>query len=99
VRAGPWHAGSEGVAVDRELARNVNLQIHRVARLWGDPVAYRCECGSPACESQVEVDAVAFAEALRADGVYLVLAGHERPDAEPVSRGVGYRLVRVTRDE
>src|SRR5581483_9857262 len=60
---------SGGVIVDRELARDVNLHIHRVARLLGDPVAYRCECGSPACEAQVEVAAVAFAEALRTDGV------------------------------
>jgi hypothetical protein len=96
--------GGEEAAVDAEdriahnetLFREVNERIE--AGQWpterGEPVAFRCECGSLRCNLLVEITLADY-EQVRASATYFVLIpGHEIPAIEHVvEREANYVVV------
>ena|SRR5579862_3892252 len=84
------------VAHNETLFRDVNERIE--AGLWptdrGEPVAFRCECGSLRCNMLVELTVGEY-ERVRASATHFVLvAGHEIPAIERVvEREAAYVVV------
>lgn len=79
-------------------SRLANEQILRAADpSWGrdGPVTLRCECGDDVC-TQPLVVARELYERVRGDSMlFLVLPGHEVPEAEDViERGDGFEIIR-----
>ena len=84
--------------VFRALNESLEASLHR-GRPDGDRAGFICECGDPACDETVRVELPAY-ERVRADSqLFVVLPGHEAPDAEDVvSDGDGYVIVRKHAD-
>ena len=84
------------IARNETLFREVNERIE--AGQWptgrGEPVAFRCECGSLRCNMLVELTLDAY-ERVRAIATYFVLVpGHEIPAIERVvEREAAYVVV------
>ena len=79
----------------RALNESLGTSVHR-GRLADDHLAgFVCECGDPGCEQIVHVGMAAY-ESIRADAMhFLLVPGHEAPDAEDiVETGAGHIVVR-----
>jgi hypothetical protein len=89
------------IARNETLFREVNERIE--AGQWptrrDEPVAFRCECGSLACNSLVELTLPAY-EHVRASATHFVLvSGHELPAIERVlERSATYVVVEKVGD-
>ena len=85
-------------SVFRALNESLEASLHR-GRPDGDRAGFICECGNPACDETVRVELPAY-ESVRADAqLFIVLPGHEAPDAEDlVSDRDGYVIVRKHAD-
>ncbi len=78
----------------RALNESLRASVHR-DRAEGDLAGFVCECGDPRCEMTVRLELPAY-ESIRRDArLFVVVPGHEVPDAEDVvDGGVGYAIVR-----
>lgn len=92
----PSDASKERIAGNESVFRDVNERIAD-GRWPGEPdgpVAFRCECGSLACNQLIEVPLAVY-ERVRSDPRHFVLLpGHEIPEVEViVDAGEGYAVV------
>jgi hypothetical protein len=79
----------------RALNESLGLHVHRDLRRGGDKSGFVCECAHEDCGEVVSVDLAKY-EAIRGDArSFLLVPGHEIPDAEDVvEQGDGYIVVR-----
>ena len=85
------------VADNEALFRSVNERVEELNEPFAtvtDVFSIVCECGNINCLERIEVDVASY-EATRAESArFLILPGHEIPDAENVvERGNGYNVV------
>ena len=88
-------ASADRIAHNESVFRDVNERIAdgRWPGEANDPVAFRCECGSLACNRLVEVT-LALYEQVRADPRhFILLPGHEISAVEVVDSGDAYIVV------
>jgi hypothetical protein len=82
------------VGLNESVFRAVNERIEELGQGFdAGETEFVCECADPACTARVPVPLDAY-EAIRADpGRFLVVAGHQRADAERVVADHGDYLV------
>jgi hypothetical protein len=78
----------------RALNDSLGASVHS-GRPAEDLAGFVCECGDPDCDTTVRVTVKTY-ESVRADAqLFLLVPGHEMPDAEDVvGGGDGYVVVR-----
>ena len=82
----------------RVLNDSLRTSIHR-AREDGDLAGFVCECGNGECDVTVRLALPAYESVRRDQRLFVVVPGHEAPDAEDVvDRGAGYAIVRKHAD-
>lgn len=81
--------------MNRDLFREVNLQIHRLTAGFEGHVEYVCECGGALCETRLAATHEQFAAVLAERGCYLVASDHAGPENEVVRAADGYVVVRL----
>jgi hypothetical protein len=77
--------GHEEQAAKNELAfRRVNDAIDRLDERWHkESMVALCECGDVSCLSHFDISPHEY-ERVRSENHFLVLPGHEQPDAEHI---------------
>jgi hypothetical protein len=82
----------------RALNESLGASVHS-GRPADDLAGFVCECANPDCDAIVRVTVPAY-ESVRADAqLFLLVPGHEEPDAEDVvDGGDGYAVVRKHAD-
>jgi hypothetical protein len=78
----------------RALNESLGASVHSGLPA-GELAGFVCECGDPACDTTVRVEIPTY-ESIRADAqLFILVPGHEAPDAEDVvGDGDGYVVVR-----
>ena len=79
----------ERLASNEALLREVNERIHEVGEHLqvlpdGELLDFRCECGSPACESAVSMTAAEYEDVRSDNDRFALLPGHENEQIERV---------------
>ena len=87
---------ADRIARNETLFREVNERIE--AGQWpterGEPVAFRCECGSLHCNRLVELTLDAYEQVRASPTRFVLVAGHEIPEIDRVvEREQGYVVV------
>ena len=79
----------------RELNESLGQHVHRPADRGDSLAGFVCECSNLDCDAVVSVDLLRY-ERVRSDArLFLVVPGHEIPDAEDVvDTGRGWTVVR-----
>ena len=78
----------------RELNDRLESDVHR-GSTEPDFAGFVCECGSEDCDTTIRVALDAYAEVRQNDQLFMVVPGHEVPDAEcVVDERDGYVVVR-----
>jgi hypothetical protein len=82
----------------RALNESLGASVHS-SRPASDLAGFVCECGDPDCDTIVRVEVSTY-ESIRSDSqLFLIVPGHELPDAEDVvDAGQGYAVVRKHAD-
>jgi hypothetical protein len=85
------------IGANEALFREVNEHIDGLNTQFGGDEAFSivCECGNGNCAEQISVSQELY-ERVRAEGeLFLIVPGHERPEAEDVvEEEPGYSVVR-----
>ena len=77
----------------RALNESLGASVHS-GRPVGDLAGFVCECGDPNCDTIVHVDVPTYEEIRQDSRKFLLVPGHEAPDAEDViDDGEGYVVV------
>jgi hypothetical protein len=79
----------ERLASNEALLREVNERIHEIGENLqvlpdGELLDFRCECGSPACESPVSMTAAEYEDVRSDNDRFALLPGHENEQIERV---------------
>jgi hypothetical protein len=85
VSTAPEH--QERAAQNEHVFRAVNQQIVKMTDRFREQLSnidIVCECANTACVGTIQVDAAEFAKIERADGMFLVLPGHEDESVEQI---------------
>jgi hypothetical protein len=81
-------ARAERIARNESLFRELNEELERglsgVDRDPDERAAFVCECGHPDCSQMVKVPLDDYQRAHEADDHFVILPGHEKPEAERV---------------
>lgn len=78
----------------RELNQSLEANVHR-GRTEPEFAGFVCECGDGDCDTTVRVPLDAYSAVRADDKLFIVVPGHELPDAEDVvDDGNGYLIVR-----
>jgi hypothetical protein len=78
----------------RELNAELERGLESISRDPDERAAFVCECGRPNCAEMVKLPLDAYQHAHRDDKHFVVLPGHEFPEAERViDEGDGYLVV------
>lgn len=78
----------------RDLNERLEASVHR-GRAESDYAGFVCECGDGDCELIVRLKIAAYEHIRRDPCLFLVVPGHELPEAEAVvERNDGYFVVR-----
>lgn len=88
-------AAVEKAARNQVVFREVNERIAELTGLLNETGfnLFICECSDPACAESLEITAAEY-EAVRADGArFVIVRGHEIPEAERVVDGNGRFIV------
>jgi len=78
----------------RDLNESLEQSVHR-GRAESDYAGFVCECGDGDCELTVRLELAAYEHIRRDPCLFLVVPGHELPEAEAVvERNEGHFVVR-----
>jgi hypothetical protein len=78
----------------RELNESLEASVHS-GRPDDDLAGFLCECGDPECDMTVRVTLPTYESIRRNARLFLLVPGHDAPDAEDVvDDGDGYIIVR-----
>lgn len=82
----------------RELNDRLDADVHR-GSTEPEFAGFVCECGNEECDTTIRVPLDSYAEVRQDDMLFLVVPGHEVPDAEDVvDERDGYLVVRKHED-
>jgi hypothetical protein len=102
VSSPPVPSSLRGSAISDKLRnssvfRQVNERIREVSTTWADvsePIGFLCECGDATCTGVMTLNVADYDTVRSAPGHFLLLRGHELPEAEEVvARTNGYLVV------
>ncbi len=82
----------------RDLNESLESNVHR-GRTANDVAGFVCECGDGDCAAVVRLDLATYESIRRDSQLFVVIQGHEAPDAENVVDECGtYLIVRKQED-